>query len=87
MTIVSDGEFGGTREHIILATSVRGMGHLIRYMHPAVGVELYTAIRVATLTPAKILGIDHAIGKRADWVLLSNQLAVRRVGLNHPPVG
>lgn len=87
MTIISDGEVGWTLDRSALASSVRGMDHMVRHMHQTVGIELHTAIRMATLTPAKILGIDHtlgslALGKRADLVLLDEQLAVRRVWLN-----
>ena len=79
-------------DHSALASSVRGMDHMVRHMHQTVGIELHTVIRMATLTPAKILGIDHAlgslvVGKRADLVLLDEQLEVRRVWLNGLPVG
>ena len=50
----------------------------------AVGVDLPTAVRMATLTPAKILGMADSIGslsigRRADVVLLDRELAVRCV--------
>ena len=87
VTIISDGEVGWTLDRTALASSVRGMDHMVRHMHHTVGIELHTVIRMATLTPAKILGVDHTLGsltpgKRADLVLLDEQLEVRRVWLN-----
>lgn len=84
VTIVSDGEVGWTADRSALASSVRGMDFMIRHMHHTVGVDLPTAIRMATLTPARILGLDAelgslALGKRADLVLLDSALNVRTV--------
>jgi N-acetylglucosamine-6-phosphate deacetylase len=67
-----------------LASSVRGMDFMVRHMHKAVGIDLPTAVRMATLTPARILGLAEAvgslaIGRRADVVLLDRELAVRCV--------
>ena len=60
------------------------MDFMVRYMHQAVGVDLATAVRMATLTPAAILGKQEEIGsllpgKRADLLILDDQLAVRSV--------
>ena len=57
---------------------------MVRYMHQAVGVDLPTAVRMATLTPATILGLEREIGslaegKRADVIVLDTDLTVRRV--------
>lgn len=87
VTIVSDGEVGWTLDRTALASSVCGMDHMVRHMHQTVGVELHTAIRMATLTPAKILGVDHilgslAVGKRADLVLLAEELKISHMWLN-----
>jgi N-acetylglucosamine-6-phosphate deacetylase len=53
-------------------------------MHFAAGVPLPEAVRMATLTPARILGIDKEVGslergKRADFVVLDRELNVRGV--------
>jgi N-acetylglucosamine-6-phosphate deacetylase len=67
-----------------LASSVVGMDHCIRTFHQLTGVPLPIAVRMATLTPARIAGYDHELGsltpgKRADLVVLDRDLAVRQV--------
>ena len=84
VTIISDGHVGWTADRSALASSVRGMDFMVRHMHHIVGLDLPTAVRMATLTPAKILGLaaelgSIAIGKRADLILLDDDLAVRQV--------
>jgi N-acetylglucosamine-6-phosphate deacetylase len=86
VTIVSDGEVGWTADRSALASSVRGMDFMVRHMHRVVGLDLPQAIRMATLTPARILGVDRdlgsiEIGKQADLVLLDQELNVRSVWL------
>lgn len=80
----SDGSVGLTLDRSGLASSVRGMDFMIRQMVTAAGVALHTAVRMASLTPAKILGLDRELGslepgKLADLVLLDDDLRVRRV--------
>ena len=67
--------FGGS-----IATTSR----LVRTMVTKVGVELPAAVRMASLTPARMLGMDAEIGsiaygKRADLVLLNDGLQVTGV--------
>lgn len=68
-----------------LASSVVGMDHCVRTFHQAVPeAGLANVIRMASLTPATILGLDHelgsiAVGKRADLVVLDRELNVREV--------
>ena len=67
-----------------LASSIRGMDFMVRHMHRAAGVDLPTAVRMASLTPAKIVGIESEVGslepgKRADVVLLDPEVRVTRV--------
>lgn len=67
-----------------LASSVRGMDWMVRTFHLLTGRPIWEVIRLATLTPARILGLDHQlgsleIGKLADLVVLSNDLSVRQV--------
>ena len=78
----SDGAVG--RADGSLASSVKGMDHMVRTMKAATGAELPAVIRLASLTPAERAGIatdcgSLAIGKRADLLVLSERLAVRRV--------
>ena len=70
-----------------LASSVRGMDHMVRTFHSMTGLPLFEVIRMATLTPAKILGCDDelgslASGKQADLLLLDKELNVSRVVLD-----
>jgi N-acetylglucosamine-6-phosphate deacetylase len=67
-----------------LASSVVGMDHCVRTFHQLTGVPLEVAVRMASLTPARIAGWDHEIGslapgKRADLVVLDRELHVRQV--------
>jgi N-acetylglucosamine-6-phosphate deacetylase len=80
----SDGGVGLLPNSQSLASSVRGMDFMVRHMHQSVGVDLPTAVRMATLTPAAIVGKDRELGslapgKRADLLVLDRDLAVRSV--------
>jgi N-acetylglucosamine-6-phosphate deacetylase len=60
------------------------MDHAVRTMHGTAGVPLPETIRMASLTPARILGVDAEIGslevgKRADLVVLDAELNVKQV--------
>ena len=82
--ILSDGSVGLMPDGRSLASSVRGMDFMVRHMHKVAGVDLPTALRMASLTPAKILGLDADLGslergKRADLLLLDDDVRVRSV--------
>jgi N-acetylglucosamine-6-phosphate deacetylase len=67
-----------------LASSVVGMDHCVRTFHKLAGVPIETAVRMATLTPARIAGFDRELGslapgKRTDLVVLDRDLAVQQV--------
>ena len=67
-----------------LASGVMGMDHCVRTIHRPAGVPLPEAVRMASLTPARILGVDSdvgslEVGKRADLVVLDAELNVRQV--------
>jgi N-acetylglucosamine-6-phosphate deacetylase len=69
-----------------LASGVVGMDQCVRTFHRLTGVALEKVIRMATLTPARIAGVDHEIGsiapgKRADLLVLDAGLEVRQVYL------
>lgn len=75
---------GVTLEGTALASGVMGMDHCVRTMHFAAGVPLQMAIRMASLTPARILGVDKEIGslevgKKSDLLVLDEELNVRKV--------
>jgi N-acetylglucosamine-6-phosphate deacetylase len=80
----SDGGVGLLPDSPNLASSVRGMDFMVRHMHQAVGLELPAAVRMASLTPAAILGRARDLGslepgKLADLVVLDSDLHVRDV--------
>jgi N-acetylglucosamine-6-phosphate deacetylase len=75
---------GVTVEGTALASGVTGMDHAVRTMHRTAGVPLPEAVRMASLTPARIIGLDGEIGslevgKRADLVVLDAELNVQQV--------
>jgi len=75
---------GVTVEGTALASGAMGMDHCLRTMHFGAGVPLPEAVRMASLTPARILGVEHQVGslehgKRADLVVLDRDLNVRDV--------
>jgi N-acetylglucosamine-6-phosphate deacetylase len=67
-----------------LGSSVEGMDHMIRTFIELTGAPLWMAIRMASLTPARIAGREHdlgslEVGKQADVVLFDRALNVQRV--------
>lgn len=78
------GDVGVTLDGTGLASGVMGMDHCVRTMQRATSAPLSDVIRMATLTPARILKLDAEIGsvaagKRADLLVLDDALAVERV--------
>jgi len=73
-----------------LASGVVGMDHCVRTFHRLTGAPLPKAVRMASLTPARIAGCDREIGsievgKRADFVVLDVELSVRQVYIDGRP--
>jgi N-acetylglucosamine-6-phosphate deacetylase len=67
-----------------LASSVRGMDHMLRTFIESTGCPLWEAVRMASLTPARIAGFDRdfgslQVGKRADLLVLDKQLNIQEV--------
>jgi N-acetylglucosamine-6-phosphate deacetylase len=79
------GNVGVTLDGTALASGVTGLDHAIRtFLASVPESRLCDVVRMATLTPATILGLDRElgsieIGKRADLVVLDRELNVRRV--------
>lgn len=74
-----------------LASSVMGMDHMVRTFHRLTGSGLHEAVRMASLTPAKILKRQAELGslapgKLADIVLLKEDLAVEQVWVAGRPL-
>jgi N-acetylglucosamine-6-phosphate deacetylase len=87
----SDGSVGLLPDSPNLASSVRGMDFMVRHMHQQAGLDLPTAVRMASLTPATIIGLQDEIGslaagKRADLLFLDAGLEVRRVFVDGEPI-
>lgn len=79
----SDGEVGFVPGDG-LASSVKGLDHMIRIMRRDTPAPLHEIVRMASLTPAERTGIASRVGsleagKRADLVVLDADLQVRRV--------
>ena len=77
---------GVTLDGTALASGVTGMDQAVRTMHFSARVPLPEAVRMASLTPARILGLEKEIGsievgKRADLVVMDTSLNVRQVYL------
>ncbi|MGE6781813.1 N-acetylglucosamine-6-phosphate deacetylase [Ensifer adhaerens] len=67
-----------------LASSMHGMDRMVRTMANAVGRDLPSVVRMASLTPAELVGAANDIGsieagKRADFVVLDRDLHVKSV--------
>ena len=67
-----------------LASSVIALDTAVRVMAKATGAPLHEVVRMASLTPAERAGVAGSVGslevgKRADVVMLSEELAVRSV--------
>lgn len=68
------------------AGSIAMADRLLRVAHFDAGIPLHSAVRMMSLTPASIMGLDKEIGsikpgKKADLVVLDGNLAVRGVML------
>ena len=78
------GDIGVTLDGKSLASGVMGMDHGVRTFHHLTGAPLHEVIRMASLTPARILGIEQdygslEVGKVADLVVLDAALNVQQV--------
>jgi N-acetylglucosamine-6-phosphate deacetylase len=74
-----------------LASGVVGMDEGVRTFQRLTGVSLIEAVRMASLTPARIAGRDRdlgsiEVGKLADLVVLDRRLDVRQVYLAGQPL-
>lgn len=84
--IYSDGKVGRTQEGG-LASSVMALDSMVRNVATSTDIPLHEIIRMASLTPAERTGIatqvgSISVGKKADFVTLSNQLEVEHVYLS-----
>ncbi len=80
----SDGKVGWADDGGSLASSVKGMDHMVKTMHRSAQIPLHDVVAMASLTPAQRIGIDGRVGslakgKDADIVVLNRHFRVRRV--------
>lgn len=80
-------DVGVTLDGLALASGVMGLDHCVRTMRNATGAPLHDIVRMASLTPARILGLNREIGsievgKRADFVVMNSDLQVQQVFLD-----
>ena len=83
---------GVTPDGKALASSVTAIDHGLRTFMAATGVSLAEAVRMASLTPAKIAGVDDRVGsispgKFADLVWMDRDLQIKGVWVGGVPVG
>jgi N-acetylglucosamine-6-phosphate deacetylase len=86
------GDVGVTLDGAGLASGVMGQDHCLRVMKRSTGAPTHELVRMATLTPARILGFDAEVGslargKRADLIVLTEDLTVARVFVGGKMVG
>jgi N-acetylglucosamine-6-phosphate deacetylase len=82
---------GVTLDGTALASGVMGLDHCLRTFIAATGSPLPEAVRMATLTPARIVGLENEIGsiaagKKADLVVTDAELNVRAVYVGGKPL-
>ncbi len=82
--LFSDGNVGWTPDRTSLASSVQGMNHMVSHFSRSTSATLPDVIRMASLTPAQRVGIDHetgslAPGKRADLLVLDVELKIQQI--------
>ncbi|MFN3189960.1 MAG: N-acetylglucosamine-6-phosphate deacetylase [Aureliella sp.] len=80
----SDGRVGWALDRSSLASSVKGMDHMVRTMANTTTADLVDVIKMATLTPAKRVQIDGQVGsieerKLADLLVLNTDLEIVKV--------
>jgi len=75
---------GVTLDGTALASAVMGLDHCVRTMAKATKAPLHEVIRMASLTPARVLGVEKHVGsleagKQADLLVLNPDLQIQQV--------
>lgn len=86
LPVIIEGGVAKLPDRTSFAGSVATTDRLVRTMTLKAGIPLVESIRMMSLTPAGIMGVDYRIGsiaegKEADLVLLDEQLRVKSVFL------
>ena len=81
-------QVGLTLDGKSLASSSTGMDHHVKTFYQLTGLPLETVIKMASLTPARIIGYENQlgsieIGKIADFVILGRDLAVQSIHISN----
>ena len=89
-TIVEDG-VAKLPDRCSFAGSVATSNRLVRTFRNLTSAPLYEVVRMASLTPAKLLGISHqtgsiANGKKADLIIFDEHISVSFVMVNGRPL-
>ena len=89
LVIVED-DVGFVADRSCFAGSTATTDRLYRTMAAAIGRDMVALSKMASLTPARIMGLSDrgeiAVGKRADLVILNDSLEVEQVILKGAPV-
>ncbi len=94
-TFLSQDGVGVMPDGKALASSVQGMDHMLRTFIEMTGLPIYEAVRMATLTPARIAGHAQQIGslepnKQADILIFDQSFRLQRIwirGVEYPYPG
>ncbi len=83
MSVIYEDNVMKLADRSALAGSAAVLCDCVRNMYKEVGVPLHSAVKMATLTPAKVLGIENkgriALGCDADFVLFDENVKIKAV--------
>ncbi len=89
--VVYEDEVMKLADRSCLAGSTANGARLVRNMYKTVGVPLYEAVKMMTVTPARVIGVDSYKGKiakgyDADILLFDDNVNIASVMINGKPV-
>ena len=89
--VVYEDEVMKLADRSCLAGSTANGARLVRNMYRTVGVPLYEAVKMMTVTPAKVIGVGSYKGKiakgyDADILLFDDNVNIASVMINGKPV-
>lgn len=87
MSVIYEDSVMKLADRSALAGSASVLSDCVRNMYKSVGVPLYSAVRMASLTPAEVLGFSNTKGKiekdfDADLVLFDDEINIKSVITN-----
>ena len=88
--VIVEDDVGKVADRSCFAGSTATSDRLFRTMADAIGRDLPALSRMASLTPARLMGLSDrgelAVGKRADIVIMDSELSLKKVILCGEPV-